>query len=66
VENWNQTKMLPDNSRFVILVLQDGSEVKAKWDEAESSLFRTGKQWVDRNGKFRATNINPAIDWREI
>lgn len=66
MESWNKTQALPDNNRFVVLTLQDGREVKAKWDNAPSNIFRPGKQWLDINNKFRATNMNPAMSWREI
>jgi len=52
MEKWSQTKTTPDDDRFVMLTLADGTKKKAQWHENIYNIFRTGKQWVDENGKF--------------
>ena len=66
MEKWSQTKTTPDDDRFVMLTLADGTKKKAQWHEKIYNIFRTGKQWVDENGKFCAVNFNPAVSWEEI
>jgi len=61
-DKWNQTTSTPNSDRFVVLYLADKTKIIAQWAERKDSIFRAGKQWLDRDGKFRATNLNPAIN----
>lgn len=64
-EPWNLIKVPPENKRFVKVILENGLIKEARWIEKPNSV-RNGKQWVDRDGKFVALTVNPAVDWEEL
>lgn len=64
--SWDKTKSKPDTDRFVLLTLEDGEEREAQYKEAPTNPFRSGKDWINKRGKYAAVKFNPPISWKEI